>query len=50
MHAMKDRLAGNRLRDISDLALTVVTLLALVGMVGYYKIYDALWLASQDRV
>lgn len=51
---MKDRLAGNRLRGITDLALTVVTLLALVGMFGYFKISDMLssifWPVSQDRV
>ena len=42
MQTMKDRLAGNRLREITDFALTVVTLLALVGMFGYYKISDML--------
>lgn len=50
MQTMTDRLAGNRLRYISDLALTVVTLLALVGMVGYCKICDALWPAFHHRV
>ena len=50
---MKERLAGNRLREITDFALTVVTFLALVGMFGYYKISDMLssifWSDSQDR-
>ena len=50
MQTMTDRLAGNRLRYISDLALTVATLLALVGMVGYCKICDALWHAPKDRI
>ena len=50
MRTMKGRLVGNRLRDITDCTLAVATLLALVGMIGYYKIRDTLWPASQDRV
>jgi hypothetical protein len=42
MQTMQDRLAGNGMREITDVALTVVTLLALVGMFGYYKISDML--------
>jgi hypothetical protein len=42
MQTMQDRLAGNGMREITDFALTVVTLLALVGMFGYYKISDML--------
>ena len=54
MQTMKDRLAGNRLREITDFALSVVTFLALAGMFGYYKISDLLisifWSDSQDHV
>ena len=54
MQTMKDGQAGNRLRDITDLALAAVTVLALVGMFGYYKISDMLSSIfcpdSQDRL
>jgi hypothetical protein len=50
-HAVNERQTGwEPLRYISDLALTVATLLALVGMFGYCKISDMLRPASQDRV
>ena len=50
MQTTKDRLAGNRLRKVTDFALAVVTHLTLVGMFGYCKLSDMLRPASQDRV
>jgi hypothetical protein len=42
MQTTKHELAGNRLREITDFGLAVVTFLLLVAVVGYYKLADAL--------